>query len=61
MPRHTHKKRRRRKTVWLFDEKPKGKKRPRGWHRGPNRDTEYRDASSKLDEMLRQLNEEQAA
>ncbi len=30
-------------------EKPKGKKRPRGWHRGQNRDREWIDAQRRLD------------
>jgi hypothetical protein len=31
-------------------EKPKGRKRPRGWHRGPNQDRDWRSAADRLGE-----------
>ena len=49
MPRRNKKSRK--KPRYLLDhEKPKGMKRPRGWHRGQNRDAEFLAAQQRLED-----------
>lgn len=56
MPRRTHKKQKSRNGFIAGSMKPKGKNRPRGWHRGPQRDEHFAEA----DRLLREA-EERAA
>jgi hypothetical protein len=49
MPRRTHKRRARPRWIEKGPGIPKGEKRPRGYHRGPNRDADFASAITQLE------------